>query len=80
MEHSAGFADIYTFPLRLMNGAFGIDVHNEDGLIVITDSATGLWVFRMDGFEGWSGEDWGMPNISSEQDWDHGPVKPPTVF
>ncbi|MCZ6915866.1 MAG: hypothetical protein O7I93_03730 [Gemmatimonadetes bacterium] len=64
----------------VMNGAFGIDVRNEDGLIVITDSATGLWVFRMDGFGGWSGEDWGMPNISSAQDWDNGPVKPPTVF
>ena len=64
----------------VMNGAFGVDVRNEDGLIVITDSATGLWVFRMDGFQGWNGEDWGMPNISSAQDWDNGPVKPPTVF
>jgi len=27
----------------------------------------------MDGFNGWNGNDWGMPNISSVQDWDNGP-------
>ncbi len=65
----------------VMNGAFGVDVRNEDGLIVISDSATGLWVFRMDGFQGWNGNDWGMPNISSVQDWDNGPViQARTVF
>jgi hypothetical protein len=30
----------------------------------------------MDGFQGWNGEAWGMPNISSVQDWDNGPVRP----
>jgi hypothetical protein len=35
---------------------------------------TGLWVFRMEGFEGWNGRDWGMPNISSVQDWEKGPA------
>jgi hypothetical protein len=27
----------------------------------------------MDGFNGWNGADWGMPNISSAQDWDNPP-------
>ena len=64
----------------VMNGSFGVDVRNEDGLIVISDTATGFWAFRMDGFQGWKGEDWGMPNVSSVQDWDNGPVKATTVF
>jgi hypothetical protein len=61
------------------NGAFGIMVRNSDGLIMITDSNTGAWFFKLDGFNGWNGEDWGMPNVSSAQDWDHGPpgARPP---
>lgn len=55
------------------NGAFGIDVRNADGLIVTADMYTGLWILKMDGFDGWDGNDWGMPNISSAQDWDNGP-------
>lgn len=55
------------------NGAFGIDVRNADGLIVASDMTSGLWVFRLDGFTGWNGRDWQMPNISSVQDWDRGP-------
>lgn len=58
----------------VMNGAFGVDVRNADGLIVLSDSETGFWCFKMEGFSGWNGEDWGMPNISSEQKWDEGPV------
>jgi len=54
----------------VMRGSFGVDVRNEDGLIVVSDMTTGIWTFRMDGFQGWNGEDWGMPNISSVQDWD----------
>jgi hypothetical protein len=54
-------------------GAFGVDVRNRDGLIMISDSDTGAWFFKMDGFDGWNGHDWGMPNISSVQDYDHGP-------
>ncbi len=27
----------------------------------------------MEGFSGWNGHSWGMPNISSAQDWDNGP-------
>ena len=54
----------------MFNGAFGVDVRNADGLIAISDMSTGFWTFRMEGFSGWNGEDWGMPNISSAQDWD----------
>ena len=55
-------------------GAFGIDVRNSDGLIAMTDMRSGLWLFRLDGFKGWKGSDVGMPNISSVQDYDRGPV------
>lgn len=54
-------------------GAFGVDVRNSDGLIALSDMRSGLWLFRMDGFKGWNGHDYGMPNISSVQDWDRGP-------
>ncbi|MFQ5550312.1 MAG: hypothetical protein ACE5FJ_03635, partial [Gemmatimonadales bacterium] len=59
----------------VMNGAFGVDVRNVDGLIAISDAATGFWLFSLEGFQGWNGEDWAMPNISSVQDWDNGPVR-----
>ena len=55
------------------NGAFGVDVRNADGLILISDMSTGFWTFRMDGFDGWDGADYGVPNISSAQDWDTPP-------
>jgi hypothetical protein len=42
-------------------------------LIVVADDYSGFWAFRMDGFDGWNGHDWGMPNVSSVQDWDKGP-------
>ncbi|HEX6938264.1 MAG TPA: hypothetical protein VF158_02550 [Longimicrobiales bacterium] len=80
--YTVGFYDTYSGPPavgmcadRKCNGAFGVDVRNADGLIVISDMTTGFWAFRMDGFQGWNGEDWGMPNISSVQDWDNGPVR-----
>ncbi len=56
-----------------MNGSFGVDVRNADGLIVLSDRQTGFWTFKMDGFDGWNGHQWGMPNVSSVQDWDNGP-------
>jgi len=59
---------------NICNGAFGIDVRNEDGLIVVSDMGTGFWAFRLDEFEGWNGRGWGMPDISSAQDWDNGPT------
>lgn len=54
----------------MFNGAFGIDVRNQDGLIVISDMSTGFWTFKMEGFDGWNGEDWGVPDVSSAQKWD----------
>ncbi len=56
------------------NGAFGVDIRNADGLILISDMSTGFWTFRMKGFEGWNGAWYGVANISSVQDWDHGPT------
>jgi hypothetical protein len=55
-------------------GGFGVDIRNRDGLIALTDMRSGLWLFRMNGFNGWNGKDVGMPDISSVQDWDHGPT------
>jgi hypothetical protein len=52
---------------------FGIDVRNADGLVVTSDMRTGFWAFKMDGFDGWNGHQWGVPNVSSAQDWDNGP-------
>lgn len=56
------------------NGMFGVDVRNADGLIVGSDMQSGFWAFRMDGFEGWNGDNWGVPNVSSVQFWDDGPT------
>ncbi len=62
----------------VFNGAFGVDVRNADGLIVVSDMSTGLWTFRMDGFSGWRGDQWGMPDVSSAQKWDT-PLRPRPV-
>ena len=62
----------------VMSGSFGVDVRNSDGLIVMSDMTTGIWTFRMEGFSGWNGESWGMPDISSVQKWDV-PLKPRPV-
>ena len=48
----------YTWPIY--QGAWGIDVRNSDGLIVISDLRTGFWAFKMDGFDGWNGRQWGV--------------------
>ena len=61
------------FTWDVYDGAWGVDVRNVDGVIVTSDMKTGFWAFKMDGFDGWNGHDWGMPNISSVQDWDNGP-------
>ena len=58
----------------VMNGSWGVDVRNADGLIVMSDIQTGFWAFKMEGFAGWNGLDWGVPNISSVQDWQNGPA------
>ena len=49
-------------------------MHDADGLVVVSDMSTGLWTFKMDGFQGWKGEGWGVPDISSAQKWDE-PVR-----
>jgi len=73
-----GFYDTYNYRVPYEGGgtafgAFGLDVRNADGLIVVADMFSGFWGFRMEGFDGWNGHDWGMPNSSSAQDWDNGP-------
>ena len=78
-EHEHGFGGTpdngWQSTTSVEQGAFGVDVRNYDGLVVLSDMRTGLWLFKMDGFNGWNGHDYGMPNISSVQDWDHGPEK-----
>jgi len=54
----------------VMNGALGVDVRNSDGLVAVSDANSGFWLLRMEGFGGWNGNDWGVPNVSSAQDWD----------
>jgi len=72
---TVAYYDTYTGPPNadrypMFNGAFGVDVRNADGLIAVSDMSTGFWTFRMEGFQGWNGEDWGMPDVSSAQKWD----------
>ncbi|MBN4056269.1 hypothetical protein JYT20_00950, partial [Rhodothermus sp. AH-315-K08] len=55
-------------------GAVDVDVRNEDGLIAVTDVKNGLWLLTIDDFTGWDGRGWGLPNVSSVQDWVNGPV------
>ncbi len=55
------------------HGAVSVDVRNHDGLIVVSDRETGFWAFHLETFEGWHGHGWGLPNMSSAQDWDAGP-------
>jgi hypothetical protein len=56
-----------------MDGSFGVDIRNADGLIVTSDRRGGFYALRMEGFNGWNGHQWGVPNVSSVQDWDNGP-------
>ena len=73
---TVGYYDTFLEPedSGVMNGAWGTDVRNADGLIVVSDMVTGFWAFRLEGFSGWNGLDWGVPNISSVQDWENGPA------
>ena len=81
---TVGYYDTYVgspndpdFRYPMFNGAFGVDVRNADGLIVVSDMSTGLWTFRMEGFNGWNGTWWGMPDVSSAQKWDKPLVSKP---
>jgi hypothetical protein len=78
---TVAYYDTYTGPPNkdrydMFNGAFGVDVRNEDGLVVVSDMSTGIWTFRMEGFQGWNGEHWGVPDISSVQKWDQPTRRP----
>ncbi|MBI4503572.1 MAG: hypothetical protein HY700_20720 [Gemmatimonadetes bacterium] len=84
--YTVGYYDTYDGPDgknaagvlgSVFNGAWGVDVRNADGLIVISDFTTGFWAFQMEGFDGWNGHQWGVPNVSSAQDWDNGPEGAP---
>jgi hypothetical protein len=83
-EHEHGFggspSNGWQSTTSVEQGAFGVDIRNYDGLIVLSDMRSGLWLFKMDGFNSWNGHDYGMPNISSVQDWDHGPEKNPPAI
>ncbi|MBI4501354.1 MAG: hypothetical protein HY700_09355 [Gemmatimonadetes bacterium] len=57
----------------VFSGAWGVEVRNADGLIALSDLTTGLWLLKMEGFDGWNGHQWGLPNNSSAIDWDNGP-------
>jgi hypothetical protein len=81
---TVGYYDTYLGPVGtrpdrnpMFQGAFGVDVRNEDGLIAISDQTTGFWLFRMKGFDRWRGSDWGVPDVTSAQDWDNGPAGRP---
>ena len=77
---TVGYYDTYIGPRgtrsAIVGGAFGARYPQRRRLIVVSDMSTGLWTFRMDGFQGWNGEQWGVPDISSVQKWDE-PVRRP---
>ena len=80
--YTVGFYDTWDGPRASLsnertqrNGAWDVDVRNHDGLIAVTDVNTGLWLIRMEGFEGWDGRGWGFANVSTVQDWDQGPTQ-----
>ena len=57
-----GYYDTYNYrmphePGGAALGAYGLDVRNADGLIVVADDYSGFWAFRMDGFDKWNGHD-----------------------
>ncbi len=58
---------------RARHGVSRVDVRNADGLIVASDLDSGFWALRLEAFGGWHGHLWGLPNMSSAQDWDYGP-------
>lgn len=56
-----------------VDGAVDVDVRNVDGLIAVADRRTGVWLVRLEAFQGWDGRGYGLPNISSVQNWKDGP-------
>ncbi|MBI4501727.1 MAG: hypothetical protein HY700_11260 [Gemmatimonadetes bacterium] len=68
-EHQTGFSDGQLRGNSVHSGAMEVDVRNADGLVVLSDLNTGFWAFRMDGFTGWNGGKFGVPDVSSVQRW-----------
>jgi len=56
-------------------GARDVDVRNHDGLVAVVDQHEGLFLVRIEAFEGWDGRGWGLPNVSDVQDWERGPTE-----
>lgn len=74
-KHLSGFvSDEELSGPSVSNGALDLDVRNRDGLIAVSDVATGVWLFRLNGFDGWKGSDYRVPNLSSVQHWEEGPA------
>jgi hypothetical protein len=42
--------------------------------MALSDASTGFWLFRLDGFGGWKGDDFSTPHATSTQYWDSGPL------
>ncbi len=85
--YTVGFVRTWTGKLpgisdrnREEEGAWSVDVRNHDGLIAVADKQSGLWLLTVDGFEGWHGHGWGVPNASSVQDWQNGPDGAPKGY
>lgn len=75
-EHLTGFvSDEELAGPSVSDGALDLDVRNHDGLVVVSDLSTGFWALRVEGFHGWSGEDHGVPNLSSAQHWGRNPAE-----
>ncbi|GAB5534504.1 MAG: hypothetical protein Rubg2KO_07530 [Rubricoccaceae bacterium] len=55
-------------------GAVDVAVRNRDGLVAVSDETTGLWLLKIEDFTHWDGRGWGVPNLSSTQDWNRSPV------
>jgi hypothetical protein len=51
--HNKGFGGVPQFyGNTVFQGAFGVKVRNHDGLVVISDTFTGFWAFKLEGFDG----------------------------
>ena len=64
--YTVGYYDTYEMPdvpdasrEGMFKGVWGVDIRNADGLIMINGLGSGLWAFKMDGFDGWNGHQWG---------------------
>lgn len=56
-------------------GAVSVDVRDHDGLVAVSDAATGLWLLRIEDFRGWDGRGWGVPDLGPAQRWSRLPTE-----